>query len=173
METRLDKWNVFNFVYPVGTLIYDEIKKVFSFEPLPDADEGRLKHTYRRLNANEDSDVLKETLFDRIFPPNRVNARELLDEMGLAEYDPWEIIKLNHLQNCNDMIWMSKGTNPDEFWKIHMIATYIKIASANGVCGPFVNEYYELLAKEKRDRLERLDTLGNTSSFKDAGEETE
>lgn len=120
----LDKWNVFNKKEYVGVLIYDDVKKSFSFElknHSPMAIEG-----YKCLNADKDAEWFKETLFDRVFPPDRIDARELLNAIGLLEYDAWEIIKYVQLSSCNDLIWMTKGTDPEEFYDACVFGEEIK-----------------------------------------------
>lgn len=120
----LDKWNVFNKKEYVGVLIYDDVKKTFSFE-LKNHSEKAIEG-YKLLNADKDQDWFKETLFDRVFPPNRIDARELLNAIGLLEYDAWEIIKYVQLSNCNDLIWMTKGDDPEEFYTACVLGGVIK-----------------------------------------------
>lgn len=113
----LDKWNVFNRRTYMGILTYDTDKQEFSFElksDHPKAIEG-----YRNINADKDPKWFKETLFDRIIPENAVDIREVLNELHMLKYDAWELLKYCNLQSCNDLIWMTKGMDPDEFYKIH------------------------------------------------------
>lgn len=82
----LDKWNVFDEFDYVGVLIYDEDIKQFSFEY-----KGTTEKTleaYKYLNADKDPEWFKETLFDRIVPPNRVDIREILNQLGMLLYIP-------------------------------------------------------------------------------------
>lgn len=120
----LDKWNVFNKKEYVGVLIYDEDKKTFSFQ-LKNHSEKAIEG-YECLNADKDQNWFKETIFDRVFPPNRVDARELLRAIGLLEYDAWEIVKYVQLVSCNDLIWMTKGNDPNEFYRVHTLGGLIK-----------------------------------------------
>lgn len=115
----LDKWNVFDKLEYIGILIYNTETKQFSFD-LKNCSKTAIE-SYKFLNADKDAEWFKETLFDRIFPPERVDARELLNGIGLKEYDAWEILKFVNLCSCNDLIWMSKGTNPEEFYTTHIL----------------------------------------------------
>lgn len=114
----LDNWYVFDRDQYVGILTYDTDKKEFSFEY-----KGKTNYTYRamqKINGDKnDKDWLKQTLFNRIFPRDRVDAREILRGMGLKEYDEWEIIKKCRLFCVNDSIWMSKEFNPSDFYNWH------------------------------------------------------
>lgn len=120
----LDKWNVYNKKEYVGVLIYDEEKKTFDFE-LKNRSEKAME-AYHNLNADKDQKWFRDTIFDRVFPPNRVNARELLRVIGLLEYDAWEIVKYVQLVSCNDLIWMTKNNDPEEFYKVHTLGGLIK-----------------------------------------------
>lgn len=120
----LDKWNVFDKTDYVGVLIYDEDKKTFDFEFKGTTE--RAKEAYEHLNADKDQNWFRETILDRVFPPNRVNARELLRAIGLLEYDAWEIVKYVQLVSCNDLIWMTKGSDPNEFYTVHTFGGLIK-----------------------------------------------
>ena len=118
----LDKWHVFDRDQYVGVLSYNEDTKEFSFEY-----KGKTNYTFKamqKLNADKDKKWFKETLFNRIFPRNRVDAREILRDLGLDRYDEWEIIKKNHLFCVNDCIWMSKEYNPSDFFNWHPFAEY-------------------------------------------------
>lgn len=44
---------------------------------------------------------------ERCFPPERVDARKLLDELGLEHYDRWEIVKkTSALMPGRDQFWV-------------------------------------------------------------------
>jgi len=48
----------------------------------------------------------------RTFPPSRVNARELLEALGLNAYNRWGIIRKTHGVMADDEIWIRfKGEN--------------------------------------------------------------
>ena len=113
----IEKWNVFDKLDYIGVLTYNTSNKSVNLSLI--GNTQRAIEGYKALNADKDQSWFRETLFDRIFPRNRVNARELLDEMGLQEYDEWEIIKKCRLTSVNDLIWMTKGTDPMEFYTVH------------------------------------------------------
>lgn len=120
----LDKWNVFDRRTYVGVLTYDEDTKQFSFELK--SDHPRAIAAYKKINADKDPEWFKETLFDRIIPPNAVDIREVLNALGMIEYDAWELIKYVQLIHCNDLIWMTKGMDPNEFYKVHVVGEQCK-----------------------------------------------
>lgn len=51
-------------------------------------------------------------LSERVFPPDREGAWYLLEQIGLSEYDRWEIAKKTMATSYNDYYWMSE--NPDD-----------------------------------------------------------
>lgn len=116
----LDKWYVFDRDQYVGILSYDEDTKDFSFEYKGNSNYTRF--AMRRLNADRDKEWFKETLFNRIFPRDRVDGREILRDLGLRVYDEWEIIKKCKLFSIKDCIWMSKEFNPSDFFNWHPYA---------------------------------------------------
>ena len=120
----LDKWNVFDRRTYVGILTYDDEKKEFFFELKND--HPRAIKAYKRLNADKDPQWFKETLFDRIIPPNAVDIREVLNELNMIEYDAWELIKYVQLIHVNDLVWMTKGNDPLEFYKVHSLGSICK-----------------------------------------------
>lgn len=46
---------------------------------------------------------------DRVFPENRIGAKELLKELGLDRYDGWEIAKKTNARLGNDYYWVDFG----------------------------------------------------------------
>ena len=43
---------------------------------------------------------------ERCFPPNRIGAENMLRELGLSEYDGWEIVKRTGGHMSNDHFWI-------------------------------------------------------------------
>lgn len=75
-----------------------------------------------RLNANISSVRFRETIYaTRIFPKDRINVNDLLIELGLSEYNRWEILKRINFMS-DDCIWMSEDLNCDWFWSNHPFA---------------------------------------------------
>ena len=53
-------------------------------------------------------------LEDRCWPRNRFNIDEILESLGLAEYDPIDIVHKTHgLKHC-DYIWLKFDTDPED-----------------------------------------------------------
>lgn len=114
----LDKWNVFNRRTYVGELTYDTDTKLFSLELK--SNHPKAIEAYRNINADKDPKWFRETLYGRIIPPNAVDIREVLNDLHMLEYDEWELIKYSRLMSCNDLIWMTKEMDPDEFYELHI-----------------------------------------------------
>lgn len=120
----IDSWNVFNKLVYVGVLSYDTTNGEFSFVQGSYNSEAHNAVTW--LNLSGSSDRIKETILScRIFPPGRMDASELLRSIGLKEYDAWEIVKATHLINICDCVWMTKGTDPYEFFELHPAANWL------------------------------------------------
>lgn len=49
---------------------------------------------------------LKKFLESRCFPRNRTNAKEILTNMGLEEYDPFQIVKKTQGRMAEDDQWL-------------------------------------------------------------------
>lgn len=123
MANKLDKWYVFNGLVYCGILTYNEKDKTFSFKVENEC--ARARGVIRDLNLDKDEAWCRETIFDRVFPPNRVNARELLRKIGLIEHDAWEIIKYVHLVTSDDQVWMDKVKDPSGWYKYHPFSELI------------------------------------------------
>jgi len=65
-----------------------------------------------------------EWFSDRVFPEERVDCKELLEELGLERYDPWEIAKLTRGTLMTDGWWL----------KVHPTDTYEE-QSLRGLAG--------------------------------------
>ena len=120
----IDKWRVYNGLDYVGILSYDELRKIFSYK-MANKSKPALE-AVDILNADKDQAWFQETLFDRVVPPNRVNIRQILARAGLSEYDPWELLKKSHLSCLTDRVWMTKGNDPTEFYRVSEIGACIK-----------------------------------------------
>lgn len=53
------------------------------------------------VNENPTYKDLEDFMESRCFPRTRGNCRELLEKIGLDNYDPFEIVKINH-GNCKE-----------------------------------------------------------------------
>jgi hypothetical protein len=94
------------------------------YEYFPKSDTENQKNWIWLTNADKDPAWFKETLYDtRVFPKNRINARELLKSLELTEYDPWKIFKKTRMIS-NDMFWISRKMEPEWFWDHHQLAPW-------------------------------------------------
>lgn len=123
MSAKLDNWYVFNGLVYCGILTYNEETKEFSFKIENDC--PRTHGVIRDLNLDKDAAWCRETILDRVFPPNRVNANEILRKAGLLEYDAWKLVKLAHLMGVNDQIWMDKVKDPNGWYKYHVLSEVV------------------------------------------------
>lgn len=133
---RVDNWYLFNGLIYCGILSYDLDKAKFSFKLENDCPRARA--AIRRLNLDKDTKWCRETILERVFPPNRVNARELLNAIGLIDYDAWEIVKYVHLvSTTGDMLWMDKVKDPSGWYKYHMFSEIVsdEVASDPNIFG--------------------------------------
>lgn len=106
----------------IGELEHDTNGDTYKYESKSDSKGAKMWV----FLTNADTDRFKETLYDtRVFPPERVNARELLHQIGLIEYDPWEIMKRIHFVS-DDFFWAHKEMKPELFWTKHPLASYHK-----------------------------------------------
>ena len=122
----IDKWNVFWRTHFVGVLGYNEETKHISFDYKGKTDKAREYYEYLNGDkAETDQEWFKETLFFRVIPPNRVNIREILKELGMEKYDQWELLKRAKMVSCLDAMWMTKGSDPKEFFKLFPYAERI------------------------------------------------
>ena len=120
----IDRWNVFNKLRYAGVLEYYEQSKKFYFDQKEFTSDAN--NAVDWLNLNRESDLIKETiLYCRIFPPGRMNASDILRDLGLNEYDAWEIVKATNLINVCDCVWMTKGSDPYEFFDLHPTAKWL------------------------------------------------
>jgi len=97
-------------------------------------------HVQMRLKPNLPKEIIPFGLFvisdvesafkvtkwfsDRAFPEERVDCKELLEELGLERYDPWEIVKLTRGTLMTDGWWL----------KVHPTDTY-ETQSLRGLAG--------------------------------------
>lgn len=59
--------------------------------------------------------VLYDFLEDRCFPSSRFNRDEVLQEMGLLEYNPVEIVKKTYGMLIDDQYWVKEKGDPITF----------------------------------------------------------
>lgn len=138
----IEQFHVFGTDEYIGEIIHDSNGDKLSFEPHGNGEWLRKFEKY----AFDTPLTFKEVIYgERIFPPERVNARELLHQMGMLEYNPWEILKFNHMTS-NDFFWMHDELKPEMFWTHHPLAIlhwdYEKITglSSNDLV-PFAHEW--------------------------------
>lgn len=115
--SKIDNWYVFDCMVYCGILSYNEDTGEFSFKLENDCPRART--VMKVLHTNDSQSWFRESILDRVFPPNRVNVNELLRKLGMHEYNSWEIVKRAHLASANDTIWMDKVKDPEGFYKYH------------------------------------------------------
>ncbi|EPY13692.1 hypothetical protein [Paenibacillus alvei] len=100
-------------------------------------------------NHTPTSEDITLWLSDRVFPKDRQGVEALLKEIGLAEYDMWEITKVTKGISLSDYYWLSSNPN-DHYQDVHprFVVTHShKITSNNYyVYKPenVINSYSEL-----------------------------
>jgi hypothetical protein len=73
----------------------------------PGVDEELLPYMMFRNSDKVPIVKFVEWAKQRCFPPERVDAAKLLEEMGLDHYDRWEIIKQTNARlTCHDEFWV-------------------------------------------------------------------
>lgn len=139
----LDNWNVFSHFDYVGVLTYNTETTMFSFEY-----KGNTQNAYDTrlfLCWDKDPKWFKSALFDRVCPPNRVDIRDILRQLGMKRYDAWELIKYCHLSSCNDLVWMQKGMDPKKFYTCCMYGALL--AEQDGV----YNQYFDETGRRRNE----------------------
>lgn len=75
-------------------------------------------------NAKEGPKRFRDTLYHtRVFPPDRIDGREMLRRLSLLEYNPWLIMKKIHFTS-EDSFWAHEEMCPDWFWTNHGFASF-------------------------------------------------
>jgi hypothetical protein len=117
----------------------------YKYKYIPKSDTAMQKLWIKITNADKTPERFRETLYDtRVFPPNRIDAKEILHELGLLEYDPWIIMRMNRFMS-DDFFWAHKDMVPEWFWKNHYLA-------------PEHSEYTKKTGKPMHSILEPEDT---------------
>lgn len=62
----------------------------------------------RPFGVNEKPTIkdLEAFFEERCFPRERVNRQEILEALGLMEYNPLEIVKITHAVQLEDYVWI-------------------------------------------------------------------
>lgn len=113
----LDVWYLFNRDFYVGLFIHNDETDEFSC--IVESEGYLVDETIFRLKLDQGSDGIKFAIYDRCFPENRVNCRELLRYLDLTEYNKWNILKKINMCNVNDGIWISKEKDESLYFKIN------------------------------------------------------
>jgi len=101
MNTMRERYKIFEHGEHIGyfnvdnsaegeRLSADLFKPSESFVLLPDKN-GKVTH-----------EQIKEWLFERIVPPTRIGIDDLLQQMGLSEYDQLSILKFTSARHTSD-----------------------------------------------------------------------
>lgn len=68
------------------------------------------------LFENPTVEQIYNFLETRCMPEGRTQLGEYLDDLGLAEYNPWEIVKITHGVMWEDFLWL-KFPGEDITWE--------------------------------------------------------
>lgn len=119
----IDKYVLMCQDVPVGDLIYDTNNKQFSFNKYDSIQNRKYlpigMYSYKNWNINY-KPAHKDIVFwleDRIVPKERANIDEILQAMGLIDYDFWELCRRTRAMCLEDYFWLSKG---EKYEEVHM-----------------------------------------------------
>lgn len=119
----IDKYTLMCKDIPVGILTYDTNNKSFSFNKFDNiVDRGYLPvgmYSYENWNLTykPTHDDIVFWLQDRVVPKERANIDEILNAMGLIDYDFWELCRRTRAMCLEDYFWLSKG---EKFEDVHI-----------------------------------------------------
>lgn len=117
----IEKLHVFYGDEFIGDISHDTNGNRYHYEPKSESFGAKLWAD--KTNALRGDDWFKDFLEnERVFPPNRVDAREMLRRAGMLEYNPWEIMKYGHFISA-DLFWAHKDMTPEWFWTNHPLAS--------------------------------------------------
>lgn len=70
----------------------------------------------QQLNGKQTRESIYDFIVSRCFEEARPDKYELLNRLGLTEYNPWEIVKVTHGRLWDDYLWI-KFEGEDLTWK--------------------------------------------------------
>ncbi|NFG63038.1 hypothetical protein [Clostridium sp. CMCC3677] len=111
----IDKYILMYKDVPAGDLIYDTNTKKFSFEKYDEIINRQYlplgMYSYKNWNISykPSHDDIVFWLEDRVVPKERANIDEILEVMGLIDYDFWELCRRTRAMCMEDYFWLSKG----------------------------------------------------------------
>lgn len=82
---------------------------VADVEVFPDTDEVKLqKHKGfpNFLDNRVDRRRIYEFIKSRCVEENRSDIREILNQLGIQEYDPWKMVRVTHGVDWDDFYWL-------------------------------------------------------------------
>lgn len=107
----------------VGELSYDTSTKKFTFNKYDSIKEvkhlplGMYSLKNWKLDYKPSHDDIVFWLEDRVVPKERANINEILNVMGLVDYDFWELCRRTRAMCMEDYFWLSKG---EKFEDVHI-----------------------------------------------------
>lgn len=121
----VEKFNIFHIDKHVGILIHDTDGDKYAYESVVDKNDSQGQLVIDILNADKDSDWFRDTIYStRLFPKNRIDAREILNRLDMFEYNRWELLKRGKFMS-DDCIWMSEDSDGEWFWTHHPLACVV------------------------------------------------
>lgn len=113
------KYPLMNNENEIGYVIIDvdsEGKYLFDVDINPLVESNSVTWAFRDKNGNIILNnrnkrlhhrIIRNWLEERVFPPDRQNADEILSKLGLTEYDLVSILKRTHAKNRYDKFWIN------------------------------------------------------------------
>ena len=93
---------------PLGIFTYDTEKDIFSFtETCKPEFKFRLPRKFDMGKPVDDS-MIREWISERVIPRERVNINQILDQLGIKEYDAWEIVRRLQGRTIDNAVWLAK-----------------------------------------------------------------
>ncbi len=111
----IDKYILMFKDVPVGDLTYDTNAKKFNFTKYDEITDRKYlplgMYSYKNWNVEykPSHDDIIFWLEDRVVPKERANIDEILNVMGLIDYDFWELCRRTRAMCMEDYFWLSKG----------------------------------------------------------------
>ena len=120
----LEKFTLMFKNLPLGILTYDIEKDFFSFDLFDNITDTKYlppilyDYTNLRIDDVPTSDDILDWVKDRVMPFDRHARDHIVDRIGLAVYDEWEICKLSKGMSMEDYWWLA--LDGDIYEKCHV-----------------------------------------------------
>lgn len=111
----IDKYILMCKDVAVGDLIYDTSTKSFTFKKYDEIIArkylplGMYSYSNWNIDYTPNNDDIVFWIKERVVPEERQNINEVLEAIGLVDYDFWEICRRTRGMCMEDYFWLSKG----------------------------------------------------------------